>query len=728
MNIFEFDILWDKPTSNFFESIQFGMLLGFFMSLPLLPSFLIAVREFIINKKKGIRCLQGSLFASFLCICFFLFGSSSFLKTWHYLEPFLSTGGLFLLFRLATSLDASPNRFVGSLSFNFFWFSKLFDFLKNTNNLKFVDRIRNSGGLVPLNGFLLFQRQTYSRFFFFNFKPSSLRSERQVSDEYRKPVSEYNSVPSSVSLENRIDTTIDSNVLVNNNNSFFLGFILLYTNPFLFAPFGHLFYGIQFHDPFNRLTLGISAFLTLSVFSFVLLTIITKALPSLFMGEVNKLSFLTDTFLVCILSFSVLFPVVQMSWRDTFWRSTDSLFNEAVELKKNTSDKFPKLNNSENQPKLFNFITLKNGEYQHFAGEYSSPTFQEPIIQYNRLRPYSGYEPLARHQFEYGVRKYQMTPLHVFGQKYLSYFSSKSSEKESFSKSIPFSFFLQSFYNHLPSVQTHAIFENDEKLHNGDSSLRLNNSVQSKLYETPRIQSVEQEIGPNNSSETKNLKNIHPSNKKRHQIKFDRYNLKAESSTSLRSDQSQPFRDNSVQSLYESPLASLENYVPAGVRGSYIRDKSQTFSDSNIKKISDLSTELANQNYYFPFEDWQNTKKNNPFQCKNQNIENLRELTHKNIGFFWSFNTKNQENTLEETDYALGAEQRGTKINLKKIYPWCYENTSRIFKQMSERENQNNLKGYPQFSYLRFMPLSQEDSLKLRSEMFEYTKILNIPD
>ena len=35
---------------------------------------------------------------------------------------------------------------------------------------------------------------------------------------------------------------------------------------------------------------------------------------------------------------------------------------------------------------------------------------------------------------------------------------------------------------------------------------------------------------------------------------------------------------------------------------------------------------------------------------------------------------------------------------------------------------QNNLKGYPHFSYARFVPLSEIESVKLRSEMNEYTK------
>ena len=463
MDNYQFDIFWAQAQQGDFatgtkwiESIQLGLLLGGVLSFPFQPAFLISSRESVLFKEAGKACFRGNFFAFFVGILFFLFGSSSLLEWWYFIEPGISLVGLFLLFRYATALDASPERFLGFLSL------QSSSPRRTTEQNLSLDNVFSRGPELAVKGQVNWYNQVLqtkkisfqlSEFFWFNFKPTS-----------------------PLPVGGRQNTTA----------YFYLGIFILWTNPFFWTPLGSFLYAIQFDDPFFRLLVVFSSFISYigcTIFYFEFFHFFFEKLKfipyqdylgaqsPLFQGEVNKMSFVFDTFIATCLSLTILLSVSRGSWRETFTRYSDQSIEASSAWYNNLGTQWinKKLNKSvdsharaeqfetnDDRTKVGTNVLSNKGEDEwlnknsqktfQYAGEYQSPTLKEPVIQYNRSRVWYNLPPLTPYQFEYAVKKYRLSTARLVGQHYLNWSNSFFLFKEKhFEPNYSMSSFLKKF-------------------------------------------------------------------------------------------------------------------------------------------------------------------------------------------------------------------------------------------------------------------------------------------
>jgi len=428
MDTYQVDLFWaqtqDASGSNFqngaklIESIQLGLLLGGFLSFPFNPAFFISSRESLLLKEAGKACFRGNFFAFFLGILFFLFGSSSFLQCWYWIEPILSLLGLFLLFRYATALDASPKRFLGFISLQ-----SSAPISPTLNNFS-VNREALNGKKGP-SGENTISRFTSKipklwNFFWFNFKPTS-------------------------------------NLKGDTNSYFYLGVLVIWTNPFFWTPLGSFLYAIQFDDPLFRIFVVFSSlfsYICFTLFYFEFFTFVLNKLKiiqsPLFQGEVNNMSFVFDTFIACCLSLTIVLSVSHGSWREPISRYSDPTidFKDWINKKLNKSNtlSFTSVEKTSTEGAEDQWLMPNiHSTFQYFA-EYQSPTLKEPVRHYNRTRPWYNLPPLTTYQFEYAVKKYRLSTARLFGQNYLNWSNSFFLSKEKhFETNYSMSSFLKKF-------------------------------------------------------------------------------------------------------------------------------------------------------------------------------------------------------------------------------------------------------------------------------------------
>lgn len=390
MNTVEFNVLWEQPPQNLLDSIKYGFVFGCLLSAPVTPAFLVSFRETCVEKRIGLLCFAGSLVAIFFSLCFLLFGSPAVLRGWYFIEPALSLFGLFLIFRIATALDGSPNRFLGQFAIEFPKKTLSPESQANlTPRARFMSRI-----FEPLSFALL------------NFKPAA----EQGSLLAIQPQTQW--------------------------KYFALGAGLIVTNPFMLAPLTQCVYSIQYESFDSRVLLVLSAFITFAGINYLLLLTLPRFAPPVFFGEVNKGAFLFDTILACLLSISIILPVVQGSWREGLYRIPESILPFERKMKAGT------------EPTSFSFT----GDY------YSADMEAQPIKGYDDTRQLYDLEPLEVHQFEYALKRYGESPLHMVGQQLLGFFNAHSIQRAGFPTNIALSSFIEELSEEHPHTRGLASF------------------------------------------------------------------------------------------------------------------------------------------------------------------------------------------------------------------------------------------------------------------------------
>lgn len=319
MNLFEFDIHWADPAQDIslFPALQYGFLLGFFLSFPLTPQFVVGFREYVIREKAGERYFQGN----FVGIAFFIFiflsqnGFSTFiLEVWNYIEPLLTLSGLIILYRVAGALDMLPNRFLGVISL----YNKVQPPLptelsgpsKTTTGAKsFLNQLTNWRKQAWLNIYhfyqFLFPQGSFLLFQFKLDKNQSLLVGEHLQLQY-----------------------------------FFLGFFLVYTNPFFVYSSSSLIYAIHLFDPMHLWVIGMSAVTTYILFTSAYLLGLDSIAPRLTFGEVTKAGWFIDSFLGILISVIIFSHFLTYTSGVYRYRNLDLLQLDFMQIQKEEEEDF----------------------------------------------------------------------------------------------------------------------------------------------------------------------------------------------------------------------------------------------------------------------------------------------------------------------------------------------------------------------------------------------------
>lgn len=537
---------------------------------------------------------------------------------------------------------------------------------------------------------------------------------------------------------------------------FILGFFLIFANPWLWLPFPSLLYSLQFDHIFDLLIFTTTSLSTIIVLTLGYLLFFRRFFPPLFFGEVTKLAFFIDSFFAFLLIFGFALGVSEVKTEFRLkdiadyvnnMTNTKTLTNLGKKyLPEDMGAAFFPENLFKLEEKTLANEDMRGGlQDQHFWSShhtmYESKHYEildstEKTVFFDRFRrehKWPDMNDLQRsslidmYEYDHFKRKRTWTSIvDRIGPMTYRY----TTTQKLFTPNIGLSSFLENYSKNLPYLRGHYAFPEDyddpEDLTEGDYLFGpMTHEDEDEMDEDfiPPPDNIheweeldqQEEITLNKPDiELDPFSGIWQYEGTRKQIRMSSIGLDRVYFINFHPDELKvnggpatkinPKEPTSLTATTYKPLFRFERPEAEGPK--FFQ------SSSFLQRLSEIRSS-ANSFILPVFEDLVKDKKefDEEFRPIIKPIKTFKEMIPYNTKWIWDLD---ENKYIYPSKYYMWGSQDLGERDVKSIYDHYY----------TLWELNHGLRGYPHFSYTRLNPVSDDDFIKLRSDLLIYRKLL----